>query len=309
MDKNLVVVDNIKKYFKDVKAVDGVSLRINEGEFVALLGPNGAGKTTLVEVIEGIQKQNSGTVVIDGKTWDESPEELHNLIGLSLQETFFFEKLTICETLKLFASFYKLGKERVNEVIKLIRLEEKCDAYVKNLSGGQRQRLALGIAILNKPKLLLLDEPTTGLDPNARREIWDILVDLKKNYNSSLLLTSHYMEEASYLCDRIIVVDNGKMLAEGTLEELLSENKIGSVIEFSVKNDLANADIIKGINENIIWSESKKSWTLQVPEIASYLPNLIKEIEENNLKLTNLESRKLTLDDLFVKLTGRKLND
>ncbi len=218
----IVDVRHVKKSFKDVHAVKGVDLMIKTGEFLALLGPNGAGKTTLVEMIEGIQHPDEGEIFISGKQWKNHQHELHQMIGLSLQETRFMDKLTAYETMRLFASFYKLGINRVDEVFKLIGLEEKKKSYVNNLSGGQRQRLALGVALLNKPKILLLDEPTTGLDPNARREIWNILLDLKKEQKTSLILTSHYMEEAEYLCDRIVIMDEGKILAEGSLQEILT---------------------------------------------------------------------------------------
>ncbi len=224
MTNNEYIVDvrHVKKSFKDVHAVKGVDLMIKTGEFLALLGPNGAGKTTLVEMIEGIQHPDAGEIFISGKQWKNHQHDLHQMIGLSLQETRFMDKLTAYETMRLFASFYKLGIDRVDEVFKLIGLEEKKKSYVNNLSGGQRQRLALGVALLNKPKILLLDEPTTGLDPNARREIWNILLDLKKEQKTSLILTSHYMEEAEYLCDRIVIMDEGKILAEGTLQEILT---------------------------------------------------------------------------------------
>ena len=218
----IVEVRHVKKSFKDVQAVKGVNLKIRPGEFLALLGPNGAGKTTLVEMIEGIQHPDEGEIFIVGKQWKSHQHELHQMIGLSLQETRFMDKLTAYETMRLFASFYKLDKVRVDEVFKLIGLDEKKKAYVNNLSGGQRQRLALGVAMLNKPKILLLDEPTTGLDPNARREIWNILLDLKKEHNTSLILTSHYMEEAEYLCDRIVIMDQGTILTEGTLQKILA---------------------------------------------------------------------------------------
>jgi ABC-2 type transport system ATP-binding protein len=220
----IVNVRNVKKTFKDVKAVNGVDLTIKRGEFVALLGPNGAGKTTLVEMIEGIQFPDEGEIHIAGKQWKSHEHELHGMIGLSLQETRFMEKLSAYETMRLFASFYKLGVERVNEVIRLVGLDEKRNALVNNLSGGQRQRLALGIALLNKPQLLLLDEPTTGLDPNARREIWNILIKLKEELNTSLILTSHYMEEAEFLCDRIVIMDHGEILSQGSLSEILKIN-------------------------------------------------------------------------------------
>lgn len=216
-----IEVRGVFKSFKTVKAVRGVDLSILKGHFVAILGPNGAGKTTLVEMIEGIQIPDSGEIRVLGKSWKHHSAELHRELGLCLQDTRFIDKLRVIETLQLFGSFYGLRNDRVEEVIDLVGLDEKRRAYVVNLSGGQRQRLAIGLALLNKPAILLLDEPTTGLDPNARREIWAILLRMKVEMNVSLLLTTHYMEEAEQLCDYIVIMDQGKILKEGTKEELL----------------------------------------------------------------------------------------
>jgi len=221
----VIEVKNVWKTFKTVQAVKGISLNIPRGNYIALLGPNGAGKTTVVEMIEGIQRPDSGDITIMGKHWKGNEHELHHTIGLSLQETRFIDKLRVSETLRLFAGFYNLGKKRVDEIIEIVGLEEKRKSYVVNLSGGQRQRLALGIALINSPAILLLDEPTTGLDPNARREIWEILQDLKKNTSTSMILTTHYMEEAERLCDYIIIMDNGNILREGTLGQLLTGHR------------------------------------------------------------------------------------
>jgi ABC-2 type transport system ATP-binding protein len=221
----VIEVKNVWKSFKTVQAVKGINLEIPKGQFTALLGPNGAGKTTLVEMIEGIQKPDSGEIRIIGKHWKGNEDELHRIIGLSLQETRFIDKLRVTETLQLFASFYSLGKDRIDEIIDIVGLEEKKKSYVVNLSGGQRQRLAIGIALINTPAILLLDEPTTGLDPNARREIWDILHKLKKVSETSMILTTHYMEEAENLCDYIVIMHNGVILREGTLGFLLQEAK------------------------------------------------------------------------------------
>jgi ABC-2 type transport system ATP-binding protein len=220
---NVIEVKNVWKSFKTVQAVKGINLNIPRGKFIALLGPNGAGKTTLVEMIEGIQKPDSGEITITGKHWKGNEDELHRIIGLSLQETRFIDKLKVSETLMLFASFFNLGKDRVNEIIEITGLGEKRKSYVVNLSGGQRQRLAIGIALINSPAILLLDEPTTGLDPNARREIWDILHKLKEMTGTSMILTTHYMEEAEKLCDYIVIMDNGVILREGSLDKLLTE--------------------------------------------------------------------------------------
>ena len=246
---NVIEVKDVWKSFKTVQAVKGINLHIGKGEFVALLGPNGAGKTTLVEMIEGIQKPDSGEITIIGKKWKGNEDELHRIIGLSLQETRFIDKLRVGETLMLFAAFFNLGKKKVDEIIEIVGLEEKRKSYVVNLSGGQRQRLAIGIALINDPAILLLDEPTTGLDPNARREIWEILQSLRKKSETSMILTTHYMEEAEYLCDYIIIMDNGVILKEGTLQQLLES------------------------------------------------------------ETTEMECRSKTLDDLFVSLTGRKINE
>ena len=215
---------NVVKSFKDVRAVRGISLSIQSGEFVALLGPNGAGKTTMVEMMEGLRKPDSGEIRVMGKTWDKHEKELRKIIGLSLQETRFAEKLSVRETLHLFASFFELGTPRVEEVIGLTGLEAKQKSMVGTLSGGQRQRLALAVALLNHPQILFLDEPTTGLDPHSRFDFWNILKGLKERKETTLILTTHYMEEAETLCDRIIIMDEGVILREGRLEELLDEN-------------------------------------------------------------------------------------
>ena len=219
-----IEVKNIYKSFKDVHAVQGVSFAIPAGEFVALLGPNGAGKTTIVEMMEGLRKPDSGEIRLQGKTWQKHENELRKIIGLSLQETRFPEKLTCQESLRLFASFFELGDQRVNEIIDLTDLGSKAKSLVGTLSGGQRQRLALAVSLLNRPEILFLDEPTTGLDPHSRLDLWNILKTLKDEGHTTLILTTHYMEEAESLCDHIIIIDDGKILKEGRLEDLLNEN-------------------------------------------------------------------------------------
>ena len=219
-----IEVKNIYKSFKDVDAVRGISFTIRPGEFAALLGPNGAGKTTLVEMMEGLKKPDSGEIILQGKNWQKHEKELRQIIGLSLQETRFSEKLTLRETVRLFAGFYGLGDARVQEVIELTGLESKQKSFVGTLSGGQRQRLALAIALLNHPQILFLDEPTTGLDPHSRFDFWNILKALKERKETTLILTTHYMEEAEVLCDRIIIMDEGRLLRDGELNELLNKN-------------------------------------------------------------------------------------
>ncbi len=310
MSRPILEISNAVKHFKDVKAVNGLSFKVGEGEFIALLGPNGAGKTTTVEMIEGLQHPDSGNILIDGKNWEGNQDELQRFIGVSLQETKFIEKNTVKETLTLFASFYGLGSARVNEILDLVGLTEKKKTFVEKLSGGQRQKLALGIALLNNARLLLLDEPTTGLDPTARREIWNILIKLKQTQKVSLILTTHYMEEAEYLCDRIIIIDKGVILAQGTLDELLSANNSKEIIEFSFEKPIPEPLFLCEIGvHKLIWYEKQNSGTLIVKNIVDQLPSFLAKIKEQGLVLQRLECRKLTLDDLFISLTGKHLND
>lgn len=309
MEPTVVSVENVRKTFKDVKAVDGINLSIRRNEFVALLGPNGAGKTTLMEMIEGIQHPDEGSVLIKGKPWKNNEDELHRTIGISLQETHFFDKLKVNETLRLFASFYGLGSSYREEALGLVKLEEKRNAFVKNLSGGQRQRLALGIALLNKPEVLLLDEPTTGLDPTARRELWDILFHLRSERNMTMILTTHYMEEANYLCDRIVIMNKGQILAEGTVNELLSKNKAAEIIEFCLENDPREFSIPEISRQKLVRDEKNARWKILVDDIIAYLPGFLESMKQQGLEIQALECRKMTLDDLFLSMTGRGLND
>jgi ABC-2 type transport system ATP-binding protein len=225
-DGPVIRAREVHKRFKDVKAVDGVSLEVGAGEFVGLLGPNGAGKTTLVEMIEGLKRPDSGEVAVLGKHWRSDERYLRGVMGISLQETNFIDKLTARETLELFAGFYEIDRDRTDSLVDLVGLQKKRDSYTMNLSHGQKQKLALAIALLNHPRILILDEPTTGLDPNARREIWSILQELRK-HGTSLLITTHYMDEAEALCDRIVIMNEGRILVEGALEELLPSGEQG----------------------------------------------------------------------------------
>lgn len=304
----MIEIKQVTKSFKDFKAVDNLSLTIDTGEYLALLGPNGAGKTTLVEMIEGLQFPSSGEITIDGLNWGQHAKQLRAMMGLSLQETKFIDKVTVEETMALFASFYNLSKARAREVMEVVNLTAKKKAYTVNLSGGQRQKLALGIALLNDPEILLLDEPTTGLDPNARREIWDILLKLKQERGTTLILTTHYMEEAERLCDRIVIIDGGKILGDGTLESLLDTFSRGEVIAFEVdKRPSPEAlDAIVGVQE-LSWIKDSGKGQLLVDDITQALPQFLEILKDQEVNLIELGSRKKTLDDLFIAMTGRRL--
>ncbi len=308
----VVEVADVYKSFRTVQAVCGVSFSIEKGRSTALLGPNGAGKTTLVEMIEGIQAPDKGEIRILGKNWKSHADELHRAIGLSLQETRFIDKLTVYETLRLFASFYDLDKSRVEESLDLVELSGKRNAYTVNLSGGQRQRLALGLSLINRPQVLLLDEPTTGLDPNARREIWSILLELRARSQTSLVLTTHYMEEAEKLCDYIMIMDQGRVIKEGRLDDLLAGEDEKKVIEFTLAGDRAHdsngwADVLKDAPFHIQWNPQTLRGSLVVSDMESEIPQFFSFLQNQQLRLRDMECRRKTLDDLFTSMTGRRL--
>jgi len=308
--ENVIEVRNVWKSFKTVQAVRDVSMSVPRGKFVALLGPNGAGKTTLVEMIENILRPDSGEITILGKPWKGNEDELRRSIGISLQETYLIDKLTVNEILMLFASFFDLGKKRVDEIIDIVGLNEKRKSYVANLSSGQRQRLALGLSLINRPFILLLDEPTTGLDPNARHEIWNILKLLRSNSETSMILTTHYMEEAESLCDYIIIMDQGRILREGTVNQLLESGGGEKVIEFTVENEFIPPGIIKpGLPFEITRDPSgRKAW-VTIKNFDEQMPLFLAYIRSEGLSIRHMECRRKTLDDLFISLTGRRIND
>jgi ABC-2 type transport system ATP-binding protein len=259
-------------------------------------------------MVEGLQRQDSGEILILGLPWKGNELQLRGKLGISLQETRFIDKLRTREVLELFASFHKIDGSRVKEVLEMIRLQDKSRAFTVNLSGGQRQRLALGIALLNEPAILLLDEPTTGLDPNSRHEIWDILMEFKRTQQTTMILTTHYMEEAAYLCDRIVIMDRGRIIAKGGLEELLSQNQSEEIIEFSPSGDPGKLDL-----GSMPWlrkysfDAGRNKLTLFVTAIMEALPDIIERSESRGIGIGALTCRRMTLDDLFISLTGRRL--
>jgi ABC-2 type transport system ATP-binding protein len=224
--KHALLVKGLKKSYGEVVAVDGLDLEMMAGECFGLIGPNGAGKTTTIEICEGLLERDSGQLEVLGMTWESDGDRLREKLGISLQDTQLSEKLSVSETLRLFRSFYKVGRD-INEVIDVVELGEKRNARVGTLSGGQKQRLAIACALVGDPELLFLDEPTTGLDPQSRRQLWSLIEDFKSS-GRSILLTTHYMDEAEKLCDRVAIVDHGHVIALGTPAELISS--IGATI-------------------------------------------------------------------------------
>ena len=304
-----------KTYDGKVEAVRGLSLRIEAGECFGLLGPNGAGKTTTIEILEGLLAPTSGEVRIFGHTWADNPRQLREWIGISLQETRLSEKLSVRETIELFASFYREPCS-TTEILEELQLTEKSDAWVGKLSGGQKQRLAVATALVGKPRILFLDEPTTGLDPQSRRQLWDIIRVFQKK-GGTVLLTTHYMDEAERLCDRLAIVDHGEIIAEGTPSDLIDRLGGHHVVEFQVSNN-GNSDDNPD-NDNLerwrslpsVESVRREDATvcLSVREPHLTIPALLDAVTNHGHHLEHLSTRQASLEDVFVLLTGRHLRE
>jgi ABC-2 type transport system ATP-binding protein len=303
-----LLIRQLRKSYGDVIAVDGIDLEIRPGECFGLLGPNGAGKTTTIEICEGLTPPDSGEVVILGRHWGRDDRTLRELLGISLQETQFSEKLTVTETIQLFRSFYPRGPAPAT-VIGLVQLGEKAGARVGQLSGGQRQRLALACALVGDPELLFLDEPTTGLDPQSRRQLWELIEGFRAG-GRSILLTTHYMDEAERLCDRVAIVDHGRVIAQGTPRELIASLGAEHVLEFAVADatglDAMALASVPGIGP---LGRQDGTWRVQVSELHQAMPALLGELRRQGAQLSELRTHSATLEDVFVSLTGRQLRD
>jgi ABC-2 type transport system ATP-binding protein len=303
-------VTGLRKSYGDVVAVDGLDLTVGAGECFGLLGPNGAGKTTTIEICEGLTVPDEGVVEVLGRRWDKDERELRERLGIQLQETQLAEKLTVDETVNLFRSFYKRGRD-VGEVIDVVQLGEKRKSRVGKLSGGQKQRLALACAIVGDPELLFLDEPTTGLDPQSRRQLWDLIVELRAS-GRSIVLTTHYMDEAEKLCDQVAIVDHGKVIALGSPRELIASLGAEHVVEFTAPDaapdvlDVASLRALDGVTGA---RQHDGRWMLEVSELARAVPALLAELRKRGLALGELATHSATLEDVFVSLTGRQLRD
>jgi len=306
-----------KTYDRKVEAVRGISLRIEAGQCFGLLGPNGAGKTTTIEILEGLLAPTSGEVRIFGHKWDDNPRQLREWIGISLQETRLSEKLNVRETIELFASFYSEPRPAA-EVLEELELTEKADAWVGKLSGGQKQRLAVATALVGNPRILFLDEPTTGLDPQSRRQLWDIIRVFQKK-GGTVLLTTHYMDEAERLCDRLAIVDHGQIIAEGTPSDLIDRLGGHHVVEFRV-NGRVDGNVSGNSNgqETEAWHalpsvesvrNEDSTICLNVREPHLTIPALLAAVNQQGHQLEHLSTRQASLEDVFVNLTGRHLRE
>jgi ABC-2 type transport system ATP-binding protein len=307
-----ILIEGLVKRYGDLAAVDGLDLDVQRGECFGLLGPNGAGKTTTVEILEGLSEPTSGKVEVLGRTWARQPDELRARIGVALQETKLFDRLTVEETLRLFGSFYDTQKTIPTEtLLREMQLEEKRSSWVMKLSGGQRQRLAVALGLVGDPEVLFLDEPTTGLDPQSRRALWDTIGALRAR-GKTVVLTTHYMDEAERLCDRIAIVDHGKRIALGTPSQLIDRIGGAHLVEITTDPPLppeALADV-RGVRQaRVVGQGQSPSLALSIDEPHVALPALMARLGERRAQPTRLVSRTATLDDVFLTLTGRSLRE
>jgi ABC-2 type transport system ATP-binding protein len=314
-----LLLRGVRKAFADVQAVDGLDLEVARGECFGLLGPNGAGKTTTIEMCEGLTAADEGTIELLGLSWKADSGQLRQRIGIQLQETQFPDKLTVEETLRMFRSFFKRGIS-VDESIRTAQLEEKRKSRVGGLSGGQKQRLAMACALVGDPELLFLDEPTTGLDPQARRHLWD-LVDELKQAGRTIILTTHYMDEAERLCDRVAIMDHGKVIALGTPQQLIGTVGGEDIVEFAVTESLVS-DARSGAPRGEVSVEALLAIAgvhshrvdaglhqLSVSELHLAVPRIFAALAEQGLHLSEFRTHSATLEDVFVQMTGRNLRD
>jgi ABC-2 type transport system ATP-binding protein len=307
----LLEVSELNKSFGQVQAVQSVSFSVKAGEVFTIIGPNGAGKTTTLEMIEGMLHPDKGTIVIDGLTWDKHREQIKIKIGIQPQSSAMYELLTIEENLDLFASFYPNPK-KVTEVLELINLTEHRKKQVKSLSGGQRQRLAIGLAIISNPQIIFLDEPTTGLDPQARRNIWDIILKWKES-GKTTILTTHYMEEAEILSDRVCIVDQGRIIALDTTANLIDQLSNEREVRLSfIDGDAAAITVNEKIMQEATVVRTKQVgntlhiWTIQ-PEDTLY--KLFGFTQANELRVEQVAIREKSLEDVFIHFTGKEWRD
>lgn len=303
---SIIQVTDLKKVYGSFTAVDGVSFAVRQGETFGILGPNGAGKTTTMEMMEGLKMMSSGEVILDGKSVATHTREVKSIIGVQLQASSFFDGLSLKELIETFGALYGQHVDAM-ELLREVQLEEKAKSRVKELSGGQKQRLSIAVALVNKPKVVFLDEPTTGLDPQARRNLWD-LIGIIKQRGVTIVITTHYMEEAEVLCDRIAIMDHAKIIALDTPLNLLQMADTGATVEFHVDKHMD----VEGLRRLPTVDEAKAEdhvVVLKTKTPAEALPALFTFAKSAGVAINNLQMHQPTLEDVFLKLTGRTLRD
>lgn len=301
----LIDVKDIRKRYGEVKAVDGVSFHVDEGEIFGILGPNGAGKTTTLEMVEALRPMDSGNVTVDGVDVSKNPKAVKQMIGVQLQSTSLFDFLTVAEIVELFASFYNRTVD-VNEILDEVSIIDKAKSYIPALSGGQKQRVSVALALVNDPKVVFLDEPTTGLDPQARRHLWDV-IEKTRAKGKSVILTTHYMEEAETLCDRIAIMDHGIIIETGTPRELIKRHAGESAIEFI--SEAIPTKKVEALTAVDAVKEAEGRHFVFTKDAHKALIGLMELSQKEGFKIDQLQVRGGTLEDVFVSLTGRRLRD
>ncbi len=301
-----IVCRGLRKRFGDFEAVRGLDLEVRRGECFGLLGPNGAGKTTTIEILEGLAEPSGGEVMVLGRSWSRDEDALRARIGVTLQETRLSDRLTVGELVRLFRSFYPRGPSD-DELLSQVQLTDKRDARYETLSGGQKQRVALACALAGEPELLFLDEPTTGLDPQSRRGVWDLVLAFKSR-GGTVLLTTHYMDEAEKLCDRIAIVDGGRRIALGTPRELVQSIGADEVIDVAFDRDVP-LDALRALSAVSAVRAESGGYVLVVTELRTALPALLAHVERVGARIERLATHRATLEDVFVHLTGRHLRE
>lgn len=300
-------LNGLTKRYGDIIAVDNISLDLHKGEIFGLLGPNGAGKTTTVEMIEGLRRPDSGTIEVHGIDALNEPGKIKEIIGVQLQSTSLYDQIRVKEAIDLFRSYYKRSIS-TEELLEEVSLTEKKNSYYRTLSGGQKQRVAMALALVNDPKILFLDEPTTGLDPQARRNVWDVIKRLRRS-QKTIILTTHYMEEAEKLCQRVGIIDHGRIIALDTPKGLIEKAGLGSTVEFESDSYLDDSVLedLKAIGELI--AEEGGKFMINTKDSSKAIRGLAKISEQMEIEIENISVRKATLEDVFLSLTGRRLRE
>ena len=303
----VVRVHDLHKSYGETRAVDGVSFEVQRGEVFGLLGPNGAGKTTTVEILEGLRQPDSGEVEVLGIDVAKTADALKERIGVALQTAALYPRLTVTEVLELFASFYQRSPHSPRELVRLLDLDEKRNTRTKDLSGGQRQRLAVALSLVNDPELVFLDEPTTGMDPAARRSLWDIVTGLK-DAGKTILLTTHYLEEAEILCDRLAIMDHGRILEAGTVTQLVDSRFKDRGVRFDRVDGLDDARLAAMPGVTSI-KHDDGAIVLYTRDVPATIGAVLDVTETLGVEVANLAVKRATLEDVFLDLTGRALRD
>ncbi len=304
--ENAVVVEDLRKTYGATKAVDGISFTVAQGEVFGMLGPNGAGKSTTIEIVEGLRTADAGSVSVLGLRQPREAQAIKSRIGIQLQTTSLYPRLTVTEILDLFHTFYPNRKTLpTKDLIRMVDLGEKATTRSKQLSGGQKQRLSVALALVNDPDIVFLDEPTTGMDPQARRQLWEVVLDLKRQ-GKTILMTTHYMEEAEQICDRVAIVDHGHVIEIGAPEELVRRHFSDIAISFHAPGDVAHYQALAGVSHAISEDDKVTVYSSDVPRT---MTALLERESANGSSLRDLNVHNATLEDVFLKLTGRALRD